>query len=78
MTLKEMIRLVTPPVFTHLAKWLQRGHQSCIEWEYIPEGWAYAEKHPEVKGWNVQDVLEAYKRKWPKFVEIVEVIFVSK
>ena len=38
------------------------------EWEYIPEGWAYAETHREVKGWNVQDVLEVYKQKWPKFV----------
>jgi putative methyltransferase (TIGR04325 family) len=41
------------------------------EWEYIPEGWTYIQAHPEVKGWNVQDVLETYKRKWPKFAAMI-------
>ena len=72
MTLKNMIRLVTPPVFIHLAERLRCGRKSRVEWEYISEGWAYAETHPEVKGWNVQDVLEAYKEKWPKFVRMVQ------
>ncbi|MEK6558269.1 MAG: hypothetical protein AABZ14_08225 [Candidatus Margulisiibacteriota bacterium] len=63
MTIKDMIRLATPPLLIHLAKWLQSRRQSRVEWEYIPEGWAYAEKHPEVTGWNVQDVLETYKKK---------------
>ena len=61
-----------PPVFFHLTKRLRGGNRSRIEWEYVPEGWAYAETHPEVKGWNVQDVLEAYKEKWPKFVRMVQ------
>lgn len=72
MNLKEMIRLLTPPLFIHLAKWLQNRCLSRVEWEYIPEGWAYAEKHPEVKGWNVHDVLETYKKKWPQFVAMVQ------
>lgn len=42
------------------------------EWEYIPEGWNYAQTHPEVKGWNVQEVLNTYKQKWPKFVQMVQ------
>lgn len=46
--------------------------KSGVEWEYIPEGWAYAQYHPEVKGWNVQDVLETYKQKWPRFVAMVQ------
>lgn len=71
-TMKEMIRLVTPPLVIHLAKWLQSRCRSRIEWEYIPEGWVYAEKHPEVKGWNVRDVLETYKKKWPRFVAMVQ------
>jgi len=72
MTIKDMIKLVTPPLLIHLAKWLQSGRQSRVEWEYIPEGWAYAETHSEVKGWNVQDVLGAYKKKWPEFVAMVQ------
>lgn len=72
MTLKDMVRMATPPFLIHLAKRLQSGRQSRDEWEYIPEGWAYAEKHPEVKGWNVQDVLETYKKKWPQFVAMVQ------
>jgi putative methyltransferase (TIGR04325 family) len=72
MTLKDMIRLVTPPVFIHLAKRLRTDRKSRVEWEYIPEAWAYAETHPEVKGWNVQDVLKTYKEKWPQFVAMVQ------
>jgi putative methyltransferase (TIGR04325 family) len=69
---KHTIKYILPPVFIHLAKRLQHGCQSRVEWEYIPEGWAYAETHPEIKGWNVQDVLETYKKKWPQFVAIVQ------
>lgn len=70
--LKEKIKLITPPVIIHAAKWLWSGRKHRIEWEYISEGWAYAETHPEVKGWNVLDVLETYKKKWPKFVDMVQ------
>lgn len=72
MMLKEVIRQVTPPAIIPLAKRLWAGRRSFVEWEYIPEGWAYARTHPEVKGWNVRDVLEAYKRKWPQFVAMVQ------
>lgn len=40
------------------------------EWEYIPEGWAYAKTHREIRGWNVPDIVEVYKRKWPRFVSL--------
>ncbi len=49
-----------------------RMRSSIVEWEYIPEGWTYGDTHPEVKGWNVSDVLEEYKRKWPQFAEMVQ------
>jgi putative methyltransferase (TIGR04325 family) len=71
MTLKEVIKLVTPPVFIPLARRLQTRRSLYVEWEYIPEGWAYARTHPEVKGWNVQEVLETYKQKWPQFAAAV-------
>jgi len=72
MSLKDMIRLATPPVFIHLAKRLRTARQYRVEWEYVPEGWTYGEMHPEVKGWNVQNVLETYKEKWPQFVALVK------
>jgi len=81
MNKKELIKLFVPPVLLELAKRIRSLHQTSasqkdaptfIEWEYIPEGWAYARTHQEVKGWNVQDVLETYKQKWPRFVEMVQ------
>lgn len=72
MSVKEFVKLLTPPLFIKLAKMLLSGREKpFIEWEYIPEGWSYAETHSEVKGWNVQNVLDTYICKWPKFVEIV-------
>jgi putative methyltransferase (TIGR04325 family) len=70
--LRNIIRLITPPVLLQLAKLLRRDNRSFIEWEYVPEGWTYAETHPEIKGWNVQDVLEVYKEKWPRFVAMLQ------
>lgn len=73
MTLKELIKLVTPSLFIKLAKWILSNRQKkFIEWEYIPDGWAYAKTHAEVKGWNVQDILEIYQRKWPRFEAMMQ------
>lgn len=72
MKVKNMMSLVTPPVFVHLSRRLWSGRKSHLEWEYIPEGWAYAQAHPEVKGWNVRDVLETYKEKWPRYKALVQ------
>jgi putative methyltransferase (TIGR04325 family) len=79
---KEFAKLFVPPVavglFRRIRSRVKGGGatlqpvQENIEWEYIPEGWAYAGTHPEVKGWNVQDVLEIYKQKWPRFVATVQ------
>ena len=33
------------------------------EWEYVPEGWSRP-----VRGWDVQGVAAAYRRRWPEFV----------
>jgi len=67
MTLKNVIRLVAPPVLLQWARQIRIGRKTALEWEYVPEGWAYAETHPEIKGWNVQEVLETYKKKWSIF-----------
>lgn len=69
---KSAIRYLTPPVLIEGWQWLFRKVCSRKpEWEYVPEGWTYIQTHPKIKGWNVQDVLETYKRKWPKFVAMV-------
>ena len=72
MQLKETIKQLTPPVFIHSAKRLRTHRGSRVEWEYVPDGWVYAQTHSEVRGWNVQAVLETYKGKWPQFVRMVE------
>jgi hypothetical protein len=82
MNCKEFVKLFIPPVAVRPFRRLCAGIKGTgaaaspalrrPEWEYIPEGWAYARTHPEVKGWNVQDVLEIYKQKWPRFVAMVQ------
>jgi len=83
MTFRDFIKLLTPPLLVQaglrLANILRpqpapsvSGSSARPEWEYIPEGWAYPRTHPEVKGWNVQGVLETYKQKWPQFVRMVQ------
>ena len=73
--LKDALRLLLPPVLTRLGSRLlatRFAGGKGREWEYVPDGWSYATMHPEVKGWNVQDVLDTYKQKWPQFVSMVE------
>ncbi|HOT90776.1 MAG TPA: hypothetical protein PLJ78_04385 [Anaerolineae bacterium] len=82
MNRKEFVKLFIPPLAVRLARRLRGRVQTAPpsdareaarpEWEYIPEGWAYARSHSEVKGWNVRDVLETYKQKWPRFVAMVQ------
>lgn len=75
-SIRPLIHSITPPVivdaFRSIRAYFQPKPRPMIEWEYLPEGWAYAEMHPEVKGWNVVDVLEIYREKWPRFVEMVQ------
>ena len=76
--IKGILRDLTPPILWRTLREIRtalvsrgQSESKIREWEYIPEGWAYVQTHPEVKGWNVQQVLEAYKQKWPKFVKMV-------
>lgn len=75
MKVKEMVKLLTPPIaypVYHRLRSMVVRRKANVEWEYIPEGWAYARTHPEVKGWNVRDVLETYQEKWPRFVSMLQ------
>ena len=71
---KDMARYVFPPLFMDIGRTIKNRitDSKKIEWEYIPEGWRYAETHKQVRGWNVPEILEAYKSKWPKFVAMAE------
>src|SRR5919205_999063 len=51
---------------------LSRTPAEPQEFEYIPRGWDYLSDHPEVKGWNVEDVLQVYIQQWDPFVEMVQ------
>jgi putative methyltransferase (TIGR04325 family) len=73
---KPMIRDLTPPLIWRTLSKLRsfqagRGGKD-IEWEYVPEGWKALKTDPNIKGWNVESVLEAYKANWPTFLKSLE------
>jgi putative methyltransferase (TIGR04325 family) len=49
-----------------------RGPAAPPEWEYVPEGWERARLDPNVKGWDVDAVVEANRAKWPAYVEALQ------
>src|SRR5438309_8047651 len=69
MTLKQLIKRLTPPLVLDLYRALQVGHEknSRPEWEYVPEGWHVVDPH--IKGWNVAAVVETQLRQWPDYVK---------
>ena len=73
---KPIIRDLTPPLIWRTLsrlRSLQAGiGQKYIEWEYIPEGWQALKTDSNIKGWNVESVLEAYKANWPTFLKSLE------
>ena len=69
--IKKVLRELTPPLFVDLIKRFKVKGKTDPEWIYVPEGWDYIRTHPEVKGWNVRSILEIYKKKWPRFTELV-------
>ncbi len=75
-SMRPLIHRITPPIILEAVRAvrarIRSGVNVATEWEYIAEGWAYAQTHPEVLGWNVVDILEVYKAKWPHFVAMLE------
>jgi putative methyltransferase (TIGR04325 family) len=59
--IKEVLRLI--PL---------RAIKRLFQYEYIPEGWPYAENHSAIRGWDVEDVAAVYRLKWQKFVSMAE------
>jgi putative methyltransferase (TIGR04325 family) len=60
-----------PPAATFPAEPPVEAPPEPPEWEYVPEGWARA-SDPNVKGWNVDAIVEAYRAKWPSYVRALE------
>jgi putative methyltransferase (TIGR04325 family) len=70
---KSLLLDLSPPLVSRTVRKLRVKPASVVrEWEYIPEGWDYAQTHPEVKGWDVEEVARIYERKWPKYVDIMQ------
>jgi putative methyltransferase (TIGR04325 family) len=70
--MKQFLQDLAPPLLWRFLHELASRPKSR-DWEYVPEGWRYADLHPsKVKGWNVESVLEVYKQKWPRFVAMIQ------
>ena len=69
--MNRWIRDWIPPALLRLLRRLRHGRKAIVEWEALPEGWAYAESHAEVKGWNRPEIVDVYREKWSQFVELV-------
>jgi len=65
-----LARRLLPPVMWDALTRLQQANRPA-EWEYLPEGWAYAQRHPDNQAWNDPSILEVYRRKWPVFERMV-------
>jgi putative methyltransferase (TIGR04325 family) len=78
MKAKELAKLLLPPIVVDLGRrvfpYLRAiGHgDTAIGYQYIPEGWNYAATRQEVKGWDVQAILEIQKEKWARFKSLAE------
>ncbi len=73
--LKKVLVEITPPFLKKATQKIIKKFdktQNYFEWEYIPTGWDYLEDHPEIRGWNAEEILEVYKKKWPKFLNMTQ------
>lgn len=73
MTLNPTLRSMVPPSLRRSIKRTFRDYfKRTIEWEYLPEGWRSAQLDRDIKGWNVTDICETYKVKWPIYINYLE------
>lgn len=67
MTVKRVVRAMTPPVVVsggrRLARRVRPPDSPPPEWEYVPEGWTAARTGAGASGWDVADVHDAYREK---------------
>lgn len=70
---------LTPPALADVVRRARRrlsrrpnGRTETPQWEVVPDGWRYRDRHPEVGGWDVPSVVETQLAKWPRFRAMVE------
>jgi putative methyltransferase (TIGR04325 family) len=73
--LKSGLRRITPTSLLgrrrHVQSRVAPEEPSPPEWEYVPEGWGRRDE-PDVAGWDVATVLDAYRTKLPEFRKLLE------
>jgi len=77
---RGLTKTLLPPVLAASFRRLRKHRQVACPpsdghgpgWEYVPEGWYYQTVHPEVRGWDVQEIADTYARKWPLFLKAVQ------
>ncbi len=79
---KEIVKLITPPILIDLAKKLLSSHNksakqaniapSLPEFEYISDEWGYCDSHPEVKGWDVPNIVDVHRSRWEGFRRLAD------
>ncbi len=77
--MKQIIRDLVPPIIWRSLKKIyllltskKNSILSDIEWEYMPQGWLSEKIDPNIKGWNEETILEAYKANWQVFLSNLE------
>lgn len=68
--MKKIIQDLLPPFIWRILRktylsFLKKS--KYIEWEYIPRGWLAETTDSNIKGWNVDSVLNTYKGNWDDF-----------
>jgi putative methyltransferase (TIGR04325 family) len=70
MRIRNWIKMFVPPVVWAVReRFRKRAKPQIPEWEYLPGGWPSSENSPEIKGWGVQEIVDAYKSRWPGFLD---------
>jgi putative methyltransferase (TIGR04325 family) len=71
---RSVVRSLVPPIVLdglHRVRGSLPG-RAKPQWEYIPEGWARAQKDPDVKGWNVEALAARHRQLWPLWTRTLE------
>jgi|SRR5579859_1269468 len=70
MSARDWLKLALPPLVLQSYRGIRnRVTHTIPEWEYLPTGWPAAGDNPQIKGWNVRNVLSAAQARWPEFVK---------
>src|SRR5437588_689580 len=73
---KALLRGLTPPFVVSGTRAIRRrvgARTSPLrQWEYVPEGWSRVRADPAAAGWDVAEVVEAYRATLSRFRDAVK------